>query len=104
MRRGEIWNVTVPMADRVRPVVVLTNDHANEDEDDHPHAADLVDVVGGGPYAVPLADRDPRPGWWVRVDTLAHYRRSRFIGPPVGMLTGATLSAVDRALRDRLDL
>ncbi|MGH3679742.1 MAG: hypothetical protein ACRDT2_05710 [Natronosporangium sp.] len=30
--------------------------------------------------------------------------RSRFIGPPVGILTGATLQLVDRALRDRLDL
>jgi hypothetical protein len=38
------------------------------------------------------------------VDTLAHYRRGRFIGPPVGILTGATLAQVDRALRDRLDL
>lgn len=104
MKRGEVWNVTVPLGDRVRPVVVLTNDHANEDADDRPHAADLVEVTRESPYALRLADRDPLAGSWVRVDRLTHYARSRFIGPPVGMLTGATLAAVDRAIRDRLDL
>jgi mRNA-degrading endonuclease toxin of MazEF toxin-antitoxin module len=104
LRRGEIWNITIPMGDRVRPVLVLTNDHANEDMDDHPHACDVVDVCRDSPYAVQLAERDPLPTRWIRVDTLAHYRRGRFIGPPVGILTGATLAQVDRALRDRLDL
>lgn len=104
MRRGEIWNVAIPLGERVRPVVVLTNDHANEDQDDRPHAADVVDVTRESPYAVRLADRDPLPGSWVRVDRLTHYARSRFIGPPVGILTGATLDHVNRALRDRLDL
>jgi mRNA-degrading endonuclease toxin of MazEF toxin-antitoxin module len=104
VKRGEVWSVMVPMADRVRPVLVVTNDYANEDDDDHPHACDIADTPAAGPYAVPLAQRDPLPGHWVRVDTVAHYRRARFIGPPVGIITGATLEQVDRALRDRLDL
>lgn len=104
MRRGEVWNVTVPMADQVRPVLVLTNDYANEDEDDYPHACDIVAAWAGGPYAVQLADRDPLAGQWATVDTVTHYRRRRFIGPPLGIVTGATLEQVDRALRDRLDL
>lgn len=104
MRRGEVWNVVVPMADRVRPVLVVTNDYANEDEDDHPHACDIVEARVAGPYAVQLGDRDPLTGHRVRADTVTHYRRGRFIGPPLGIVTGATLELVDRALRDRLDL
>lgn len=104
MKRGEMWNVTVPMADRVRPVLVVTNDYANEDDDDHPHACDVVQTWGGGPYAVQLTERDPLPRHWVRTDTVTHYRRGRFIGPPLGIVTGATLDQVNRALRDRLDL
>lgn len=56
MRRGEIWNVTIPIGDRVRPVVILTNDHANEDGDDRPHAADIMEFAHESPYAVRLAE------------------------------------------------
>jgi len=107
VKRGEIWLLTVPGIDQLRPVLVISNDHANADARYRPTALDIhTPRVSGdfGMYLVELAERDPMTGHLVDATTVTNYTRTRFVGTPLGIVTGASLVKIDGALKTWLDI
>ena len=105
MRRGEIWYTRTPVGQQLRPVAVLSNDSYNRSTRRAPLVALITDVDDkADPYVIGLSDLDPLPGHRVLVASLAPLRRQWFTEAPVGMLTGATLTSIDTAVRDLFDL
>lgn len=106
MRRGEVWYTRTPLGQQLRPALVLSNDSHNRSTRRAPLVALITDVEydEADPYVVPLTDVDPLPGQRVLVASVAPLRRQWFTEAPVGMLTGATLTQVEAAIRDLFDL
>ncbi len=107
MRRGEIWFLTVPGIDQLRAVLVVSNDHANTDHRYRPAALDIHTPRTGidhGVYHVELAGRDPMTGHLVDATTVTNYTRTRFVGTPLGIITGASFAKVNAALKTWLDI
>jgi len=106
VRRGEVWYTRTPLGQQLRPVAVLSNDSYNRSTRRAPLVALITDVEydKADPYVIVLSDLDPLPGHRVLVASLAPMRRQWFTEAPLGMLTGATLTSIDTAVRDLFDL
>lgn len=106
MRRGEVWYTRTPLGQQLRPALVLSNDSYNRSTRRAPLVALITDIEydNADPYVILLTGLDPLPGQRVLVGSLAPVRRQWFTDAPVGMLTGATLTRVDTAIRDLFDL
>jgi mRNA-degrading endonuclease toxin of MazEF toxin-antitoxin module len=106
VRRGEIWYTRTPLGQQLRPVAVLSNDSYNRSTRRTPLVAMITDIEydKADPYVIQLTDLDPLPGHRIPVASLAPLRRQWFTEAPVGMLTGATLTHIEAAVRDLFDL
>ncbi|BCB77246.1 hypothetical protein GCM10022251_65520 [Phytohabitans flavus] len=104
MNRGEVWTIGDRTDLRYR-VVVLSGDTHNERANAAPYCAPVVRQRGTTdlpPFAVPLSETDPVSGVVVvnrmrRLPVTAGAER-------LGMITGASLSRVDDALRSLFEL
>ena len=104
MRRGEVYEYSLPYPpERVR-VVVLSTDPYLEDPRSRPTCVDIVRRIAGvtSPLLVPLVDPDP-VGGVVDVTSIRPCSRDRLTGP-IGMLTGGSMARVTEALAAYLEI
>jgi mRNA interferase MazF len=105
VNRGEVWTIGDRTDLRYR-VVVLSGDTHNDRPNAAPYCAPVVRQRGSTidlpPFAVPLSETDPVSG----VVVVNRMRRLPVSSGAerLGMITGASLSRVDDALRNLFEL
>jgi len=106
VKQGEVWTIGDDGGDLRYRVVVLSSEAHNDRPGAAPFCAPVVRQRGAvedlPPFAVGLAETDPISGVVVvsrlrRIPAAAGAER-------LGMLTGATMARIARALRDLFDL
>ncbi|HEU4349378.1 MAG TPA: type II toxin-antitoxin system PemK/MazF family toxin [Actinoplanes sp.] len=104
MRRGEIWTIGSRTDLRYR-VLVLSADSYNERSSAAPYCAPIVRLRGAAglpPYAIALTEQDPITGIVV-VNRMRRLPAS--VGAElIGMVTGASMDRVAKAVRDLFEI
>lgn len=104
MRRGEIWTIGSRTDLRYR-VLVLSADSYNDRSSASPYCAPIVrqrGVVELPPYAVALTEQDPITG----IVVINRMRRlpAEVGAERIGMITGASMDRVAKAVRDLFEI
>ena len=104
MRRGEIWTIGSRTDLRYR-VLVLSADSYNDRSSASPYCAPIVrqrGVVELPPYAVARPEPDPTPG--CGGTNRMRRRPAEVAADRIGMVTGASMDRVAKAVRDLFEI